>query len=127
MPSAWVASKRVPNFATRQPSSSAFQCSATRNSQTLPSWTVVIWVASIAHMILGAFVMIWRSCASPPFRRALWGESRAFTCLRLRSLPVFSMISAGFGQRSGTLFSRAPRRQTKVGAFFDAAVIHRNL
>jgi hypothetical protein len=63
MPTAWVASKRVPDFVTCQPRISAFQCSATPNSHTLPSWTVVTWVASVAHMTFGAAVVMWRSCA----------------------------------------------------------------
>jgi hypothetical protein len=50
MASAWVASKRVPRFVTWQPRNSAFQCSATLKIQTLPCWTVVTWVASIAHI-----------------------------------------------------------------------------
>ena len=59
-----------------QPSSSAFQCSATPNSQTLPSWTVAIWVASVAHITFGASVTIRRSCGASERVRARWGDSR---------------------------------------------------
>jgi hypothetical protein len=76
-----VASKRVADLVTCQPSSSAFQCSATPNSQTLPSWTVVTWVASIAHMTFGAEVMIWRWWVLSGLWRGRWGESRA--CSRI--------------------------------------------
>jgi len=76
-----MASKRAPRFATCQPSSSAFQCSTTPNSQTLPFCTVVIWVASVAHMTFGAAVMIRRSCAAAGHGWARCGESRA--CWRI--------------------------------------------
>jgi hypothetical protein len=81
MPTAWIASKRVPRSATCQPSSSAFQCSATPNSHTLPSSTVVIWVASVAHMTFGASVMIRRSCGASGRGQTRCGESRA--CSRI--------------------------------------------
>ena len=47
------------------PSISALQCSATPNIQTLPSWTVGIWVASMAHMMFGAGVVILGSEVAP--------------------------------------------------------------
>jgi hypothetical protein len=81
MPTAWTASKRVPRLLTCQPRSSAFQCSATPNSQTLPSRTVVISVASTAHMTFGAAVMMWRSCAASGWDRVRWGDSKA--CWRI--------------------------------------------
>ena len=57
---------------------SPFQCSTTPNSQTLPSSTVGIWVASVAHMTFGASVMIRPTCSfgGPLVRRC--GESRLF-------------------------------------------------
>src|SRR5512132_1314700 len=82
MPIAWVASKRLPLLLTCQPMSSAFQCSATPNSQTLPSCTVITCVASIAHMTFGASVTMWRSCAASGRGRVRWGDSSA--CSRIR-------------------------------------------
>ena len=52
MPTACVASKRLPILLTCKPMNSAFQCSTTPKNQTLPSCTVVLWVASVAHMTL---------------------------------------------------------------------------
>src|SRR5215213_6618393 len=77
MPAAWIASNRVPRLARCQPRSSAFQCSATPNSQTLPSRTVVIRVASVAHMTSGASVVIRRSCGASGRGRARRGGGRA--------------------------------------------------
>jgi len=56
-------------------------CSMTPNSQTLPSWTVAIWVASVAHIRFGAVVMICRSCGVSARVWARCGESRA--CSRI--------------------------------------------
>jgi len=47
---------------TCQSSNPAFQCSMTPNSQILPSYTLGIWVASVAHIWFGAWVMMCRSC-----------------------------------------------------------------
>ncbi len=60
MASGWVASKPVPRFVTCHSRNSALQCFAMPKIQTLPCWTVVTWVASIAHMTFGALVMICR-------------------------------------------------------------------
>jgi hypothetical protein len=83
MPTAWMASKRVPRLATRQPSGPALQCSATPHSRTSPSRPVVAWVASVAPMTSGAVATMWRSCAAVPVRRrARRGGSGA--CPRIR-------------------------------------------
>ena len=81
MPTAWVASKRVPRLATCQPSSSAFQCSAAPNSHTLPAWAVVTWVASVAHITFGASVVMCLSCDVSGRGWARCGESRV--CSRI--------------------------------------------
>jgi hypothetical protein len=95
MPTAWMASKRVPRSATCQPSGSAFQCSATPNSQTLPSWTVVTWVASVAHITFGASVVMCLSCDVSGRGRARCGESRVCSRIsrstRLRETRMPSM------------------------------------
>jgi len=97
---AWVASKRVPRLATCHPTSSAFQCSMTPNSQTLPSCTVVIWVASVAHITLGAVVMIFRSCGASVRVRARCGDSRLCspitrsTRLRATRMPLITRSRA---------------------------------
>ena len=51
----------------------------TPNSQTLPSWTVMIWVASVAHIMFGASVMIFRSCGVVSRGRERCGDSRPFS------------------------------------------------
>jgi len=53
----------------------------TPNSQTLPSCTVAIWVASVAHITFGALVMIRRSCGASVRVRARCGDNRA--CSRI--------------------------------------------
>ncbi len=103
MASAWVASKRVPRFVTCQPRNSAFQCSATPKIQTLPCWTVVTWVASIAHMTFGAVVMICRSWLSSSLRRARWGESRAFSRMRRRRRLRETRMASRTRRRAQTL------------------------
>ena len=50
---------------------------ATPNSQTLPSWTVAIWVASVAHITFGASVTIRRSCGASERFRARWPGFRS--------------------------------------------------
>ena len=64
-----------------QPSSSALQCSTTPNSQALPSCTVVIWVASVAHVRSGAAVMMRRSWAVSARLQARCGDKGA--CARI--------------------------------------------
>ena len=67
----------------------------TPNSQTLPSCTVAIWVASVAHIMLGAVVMILRSCGSSVRVRARWGDNRLCSPImrstRLRATRMPSM------------------------------------
>src|SRR5512147_1360687 len=74
-----------------QPRPSAFQCSATMNSVTLPSLTVGMTAPSAPHMTFGALVVIdpsW-SFAGRGGRRC--GESRLFSPMirstRLRPTP----------------------------------------
>jgi hypothetical protein len=54
------------------PTSSAFQCSMTPNSQTLPSCTVAIWVASVAHIMLGARSAPPRKAGQAPHPSSAW-------------------------------------------------------
>jgi len=97
MLTAWMASKRVARSATCQPTSSAFPCSMTPNSQTLPSCTVAIWVASVARITFGALVIICRSCGASLRVRARCGDNRAFsriTRLRATRMPSITRSRA---------------------------------
>lgn len=103
MPRAWVASKRLPAFLTCQPDSPAFECSATPNSQTLPSWAVVILVVSIAHMTIDVVVTMCRTGPQTPSRHAAMDSCDAAGAVEL---------AAGGGGRLGD--AHQPQRHDSV-------------
>ena len=98
----------IPILATCHPIASAFQWSTTANSQTLPSSTVGICVASVPHIRFGAVVIMRPSWASPCRARWRCGDSRPFSRINRSTRLRATRMPSSMRSRAHTLRCPSP-------------------